>query len=123
MFNLFILIAESSYSDLSDLDEDERRGAVHFSSLTEDDIIEPNEDFNKSKHKNEQMTTVNLPESSNDIIDLIRKDLYKFVFMPIPKQLSNYVRCRLIRNRSGLVQTFRLEVEYEDDGKSVYIYI
>ncbi len=112
------MIVESSYSDL---DEDERRGAVHFSSLTKDDIIEPNEDFNKSKNK--QITTVNLPESSNDIIDLIRKDLYKFVFMPIPKQLNNYVRCRLIRNRSGLVQTFRLEVEYEDNGKSVYIYL
>ncbi len=118
------MIAESSYSNLTNLDDDDddRQATIHFSLLTEEDMIESNENFNLLKNKNEQITTVSLPESSNDIINLIREDLYKFVFMPISKQFSNYVQCRVIRNKSGSLKTFHLEVEYGNDGKSVYIF-
>lgn len=119
------MIAESLYSNSTDLDDDDhddRQATIHFSLLTKEDMIESNEDFNLLKNKNKQITTASLPESSNDIIDLIREDLYKFVFMPISQQFSSYVRCRVIRNKSGSLQTFRLEVECENDGKSVYIF-
>jgi len=112
------LIVECSYSDLSNHD-DNRQVKIHFSPLAKENTIEANEDLNITKNKNEQKSTASLLEPFDDIRDLIREDLYKFVFMPMSKQFTNYVQCRLIRNKSGLIRTFRLEVEYDGDGNSV----
>jgi hypothetical protein len=123
-----VLIAVSSYSSPSDLDDnDDSRHLVtiHSYSLATEDIIEPDEDFNRSKNKSqlnksivEQESTINLPE---EMRDLMRENLYKFIFMPISKQFTDYIECRLIRNKSGLFHNFRLEVDYEDNGRSVCI--
>lgn len=78
--------------------------------------------MDNTENKNEEKTTANLSEPTNDIRDLIREDLYKFVFMPISKQFNDYIRCRLIRTKTSLVQACRLEVEYDDSGKSVDIF-
>ncbi len=89
-----ILILEVSYSNSLEIDDD---------------------DDDQTKTKNEKV-----PSSSNMLLDLIRDDLYKFVFMPISKELSDYVRCRIIRQKFDLFETFHLEIEYEDDGRSVW---
>ena len=74
-----------------------------------------------SINKNEQKLIVSPLESSTDILSLIREDLYKFVFMPIPKQFTSFIRCHLRRHKFDILQTFELEIEYGDDEKSVII--
>ncbi len=81
--------------------------------------LEITDDDDQPKNKNEKIINEKVPSSSNMILDLIREDLYKFVFMPISKELSDYVRCRIIRQKFDIFETFRLEIEYEDDGRSV----
>jgi hypothetical protein len=39
--------------------------------------------------------------------------------MPLPKQINDYVQCRVICDTSDLFDSVRLEVECEDQGKSV----
>ena len=39
--------------------------------------------------------------------------------MPISKEISDYVRCRVKYETSGLSSTFHLEVECEGNGKTV----
>jgi hypothetical protein len=39
--------------------------------------------------------------------------------MPISKEISDYVRCRVKYETSGLSRTFSLEVECDANGKTV----
>jgi hypothetical protein len=62
-----------------------------------------------------------LLESFNDIIHLMQDDPYKFIFTGISKDDNDYIRCRLVREKSGLFQNFHLEIELENGAKSVLI--
>ncbi|CAF4799930.1 unnamed protein product [Rotaria sp. Silwood1] len=124
--------SEYNSSDLDDDDDDKQSVNVYFSPLTTENTNKSNEDFTLSKNKNQvndktdektitnsRLNELDLSESSNDIINLINKDLSRFVFISVSKHISNYIQCRLIRNKSILSQTFYLEVEYSDNGESI----
>jgi hypothetical protein len=118
---LIIESVDSISVEFDDANGRRRRRKARPPSLPKEDIADSDEDSNSARNKKKSMNIVNLPTSSNDIIDLIKEDLYQFVFMPIAKQFKNYIRCRLIRNKYDMYHMFRLEIEREN-GEAPVMY-
>ena len=99
---------EESFTDIQSCD-------LHHDA----DSSDPDEDLIPSKHIEQPMTTVDSGRSINDIEDLIREDLYKFIFTPISKQWNSYLTCRLTRYKFDMFHTFHFEIERENGQGSV----
>jgi len=76
--------------------------------------------YSNSSDHNETTEEEKKTTTTSEIINLIREDLYKFVFMPMNKQFTNLIRCSIKRHVFDIYQTFQLEIEYQNDGKSVH---
>lgn len=92
---------EESFTDLQSCD-------LHHNADSSD------EDSTPAKHTEQPMTTVDSGRLINDIEDLIREDLYKFIFAPISKQWNSYLTCRLRRFKFDMFHTFHFEIEREN---------
>lgn len=87
--------------------------------MTKDKRLDSAEDLTKSINKKEPIATVTALKSPNDIVDLIHADFYKSVFMPISKEFTSYIRCRITRKKRDMAHAFHLEIERDNAEGSV----
>ncbi|CAF0823532.1 unnamed protein product [Rotaria sordida] len=94
-------------------------------SSSADSSLESNKQFNRLESTT---TTPQSPSASStdfDPIALIQEDLNNFIYMPVPKEYSSFVQCRLRRDTTGVQKgffpTFYLQAERPGDNKKFFL--
>lgn len=123
-YNILIIESVESISlDFDHANDKRRRAKARHLALVKENASDSDEESHSPINKTRLASAVNHLKSSNDIRDLIQKDFYQFVFMPIAKQHKNFIRCRVIRNKYDMFHMFRLEIEREHGEEPVCIRI
>ncbi|UJR24817.1 hypothetical protein I4U23_006192 [Adineta vaga] len=58
-------------------------------------------------------------KSYDDLLYLLHQDPYKFIFTAIPKEMTKYLQCRMIREKSLLSEIFYFQIEFENNEEPI----